>query len=152
MRYLSSMTRIINARFFDNKHNLIPTRDLGIEIWTIIEAKEIILLENGETESMALKVTMEGPVSSKCPCFVMQVHNNALVVCDDEAYANYNLTHLCLLTGFERKQKTVGHRISTLSPTLNSFDTRMKTNLKKATDKALNIFFNPTGTLIPQIF
>lgn len=87
MRYLNSMTWIINARFFDNKHSLIPTRDLGIEIETIIEAKEIILLENGETESMALKATVEGQGSSKCPCSVIQVHNNALVVCDDEACA-----------------------------------------------------------------
>ena len=87
IRYLGSMTKIIDARFFDNKPSLVPARGLSIGIGTIMESREIILLANGEAKARALKAAVEGPVSSRCPCSVIQMHNNALVVCDDEACA-----------------------------------------------------------------
>lgn len=87
IRYLSSKTKIINARFFSNNPQLVPARALSIGIGTITESQEIILLANGEAKAKALKATIEGPLSSGCPSSAIQMHNNALIVCDDAACA-----------------------------------------------------------------
>jgi glucosamine-6-phosphate deaminase len=54
-------------------------------IGTIMKAKKIVLLANGRKKSQAIERTIHGPVSTEVPATVLQLHNNVLLIIDEEA-------------------------------------------------------------------
>lgn len=81
---LSPQTRIDNARFFDSLEQ-VPLHCLTMGIGTILDARQVVLVAQGETKAAAVAAMIEGPVSSMCPASVLQMHPDALVVIDRAA-------------------------------------------------------------------
>ena len=50
-----------------------------------LDSKEVVLLITGHKKARALKDAIEGPVSHKCTASALQLHENAIIVCDDAA-------------------------------------------------------------------
>jgi len=82
---LTTDTRIVNSRFFDNDMNKVPKQALSVGVATVTDAKEVILLVMGPKKARALKDCVEGPCSHKCTASALQLHENAWIACDEAA-------------------------------------------------------------------
>ncbi|MFA5467770.1 MAG: glucosamine-6-phosphate deaminase [Sphaerochaetaceae bacterium] len=87
LKTLTHDTRVVNSRFFGNDINKVPKTALTVGIRTIMEAKEVVLLVNGHGKARALQAMIEGPVSHAMTCSILQMHQKALIICDEEATA-----------------------------------------------------------------
>lgn len=90
---LSSRTRIktlTQETIEANKVNFsdidsMPTHVVTMGLGTIMEAKETILIAFGKNKAKAVRDMIEGPVSSFCPASILQFHQKAIILLDEEA-------------------------------------------------------------------
>ena len=85
VRTLTTDTRIVNSRFFGNDMNKVPEKALSVGIGTVTDSKEVIVLISGHNKARALAAVVEGGVSQKWTCSALQMHNAAIIACDEEA-------------------------------------------------------------------
>lgn len=85
IRKLTMDTRIVNSRFFGNDPEKVPSCALSVGTGTVMDAREVLILINGHNKAEALARTVEGNVSQKCPRSVLQMHNDAVIACDEAA-------------------------------------------------------------------
>jgi len=85
IRELTTDTRIVNSRFFENDPEKVPARALSVGIGTVTDSKEVLVLINGHNKATALAKTVEGNVSHKWTCSALQMHNGAIIACDEAA-------------------------------------------------------------------
>lgn len=74
-----------NARFFNNDINLVPKTALTVGVGTITDAEEVMIIANGENKAQAIRQAVEGSISQMWPISTLQMHQHALIVCDDAA-------------------------------------------------------------------
>ena len=74
-----------NARFFNNDINLVPKTALTVGVGTITDAEEVMIIVNGENKAKAIRQAVEGSISQMWPISILQMHQHALIVCDDAA-------------------------------------------------------------------
>ncbi|MGQ1838148.1 glucosamine-6-phosphate deaminase [Kocuria turfanensis] len=91
VKALSAQTRLDNARFFDDPAD-VPTHCLTQGLDTILEARRVLLVAQGEHKADAVAAAVEGPVSAMCPASVLQFHRAVTVVVDEAAAAGLALT------------------------------------------------------------
>ena len=85
IRDLTEDTRIVNSRFFENDPDKVPTQALSVGVGTVTDAKEVLILISGHNKARALAHCVEGGVSSKWTISALQMHNNAVIACDEAA-------------------------------------------------------------------
>ena len=85
VRALTTDTRIVNSRFFGNDPEKVPAKALSVGIGTVTDSKEVLVLINGHKKARALAHTVEGGVSQMWTCSALQLHNNAVIACDEAA-------------------------------------------------------------------
>ncbi len=85
VRILTTDTRIVNARFFGNDPEKVPAKALSVGIGTVMDSKEVLILISGHNKARALAATVEGGVSQKWTCSALQLHNGAIIACDEAA-------------------------------------------------------------------
>ncbi len=85
VRALTTDTLIANSRFFENDPEKVPTKALSVGVGTVTDSKEVLILINGHHKARALAATVEGGVSHKWTCSALQLHNAAMIVCDEPA-------------------------------------------------------------------
>ena len=91
IKTLAPQTRADNARFFDDPDE-VPTHCLTQGLGTIMAARELLLVAQGESKAAAIAGAVEGPVSSMCPGSILQFHQHATVIIDDAAAGELTLT------------------------------------------------------------
>jgi glucosamine-6-phosphate deaminase len=91
IKTLAPRTRADNARFFDSPDE-VPTHCLTQGLGTILEARELLLVAQGEAKAAAIAAAVEGPLSSFVPASALQLHEHATIVLDEEAAARLALT------------------------------------------------------------
>ena len=82
---LTSQTRIANARFFDGDPQKVPARALTVGIATVLDAREVLIVVSGRQKARALQAAVEGGLSHWSPLSCLQLHSQAIIVCDEEA-------------------------------------------------------------------
>lgn len=82
---LTEDTRIVNSRFFGNDMSQVPEQAVSVGVATVTDSREVILLITGHKKARALRDAVEGPVSHKCTASALQLHENAIIVCDEAA-------------------------------------------------------------------
>lgn len=91
---LSSRTRVktlttetvqANSRFFDNDVNQVPRTALTVGVGTICDADEVMILATGTNKARALHHAIEGSINHMWTISILQMHQHAVIVCDDEA-------------------------------------------------------------------
>lgn len=87
---LTESTRDANKRFFDDDINKVPTHAITQGIGTVMDAKKILLVANGESKADAVKAMVEGPVDTACPASVLQNHPDVVVIVDEAAASKLN--------------------------------------------------------------
>ncbi len=84
LQRLTNDTIAVNARFFDKISN-VPTHALTIGLKTIFSAKQVIILAFGDKKSDAVYNSIKGNITPSCPASMLQMHPNAVFVCDKAA-------------------------------------------------------------------
>ena len=87
---LSAQTRADNARFFDRPDD-VPTHCLTQGLGTILEARQVLLVAQGERKAAAVAAAVEGPVAARCPASVLQFHPRTTLVLDEAAASGLTL-------------------------------------------------------------
>ena len=80
-----------NARFFEKVED-VPRFSITMGIGTILEAKKILLIANGEKKADVCAQFIEGPVSSQITASSLQLHSYATVVLDVDAASKLTRT------------------------------------------------------------
>ena len=81
---LTPSTIEANARFFANPDE-VPKQAYTVGIKTIMQAKKILLLVNGEAKANIVKEAFFGPITPQVPASVLQLHNDVIIVGDEAA-------------------------------------------------------------------
>jgi len=80
---LNQDTIEINSRFFDNDISQVPKLALTVGVATIMDAGEVLILVTGHNKSRALHKAIEGGINQMWTITALQLHSNALIVCDE---------------------------------------------------------------------
>ncbi|RYG76498.1 glucosamine-6-phosphate deaminase [Yimella sp. RIT 621] len=86
IKTLATSTRADNARFFE-RLDQVPTHCITQGLGTIMDAREVVLVAQGQHKVDAVAGVVEGPVTARCPGSVLQFHQHATVVLDEHASA-----------------------------------------------------------------
>lgn len=73
-----------NARFFGSKDQ-VPRYAVTMGVGTISEAKEIILLANGENKAETIAQAVEGPITAQVTASILQLHPKTTFILDEAA-------------------------------------------------------------------
>ncbi|MGN6327298.1 glucosamine-6-phosphate deaminase [Pseudolysinimonas sp.] len=84
IKTLSSRTREDNARFFGTLDE-VPSHCVTQGLGTIRDARELLLVAQGENKADAIAAAVEGPLSSMVPASILQWHPHATVIVDEAA-------------------------------------------------------------------
>ena len=84
VKTLDEQTIRDNSRFF-RKEEEVPRFAITMGVGTILEAKKILLIANGEKKANACAQFIEGPVTSQITASALQLHQHVTVVLDEEA-------------------------------------------------------------------
>ena len=81
---LTKSTLDANGRFFAGRQ--MPDHALTMGIGTILHARRIVLLANGEEKREALRTLRAGKMTARCPASLLLPHPDFTVLCDRAAY------------------------------------------------------------------
>jgi glucosamine-6-phosphate deaminase len=81
VKTLAPKTREDNARFFDSIDE-VPLHSVTQGIGTILDARRLLLVAQGEAKAEAVAAMVEGPVAGICPASALQLHPSATVIID----------------------------------------------------------------------
>ena len=90
IKTLARLTREDNARFFDSIDD-VPKHCLTQGLGTIMDARAVVLVAQGEGKADAVAALAEGPVSTMCPGSILQMHRTVTVVVDEAAASKLKL-------------------------------------------------------------
>ncbi len=80
---LTDSTIKSNSIYFDD--DTMPCYALTMGINSIMKAKKIVLIATGEAKAEAIKATIDGEVTPKCPASVLKNHPDAILLIDKAA-------------------------------------------------------------------
>ncbi len=81
---LSESTRRSNVSFFGHISD-VPTKAYSMGIGTIMRARRVILVAEGEDKAWAIREMIQKRVTPQIPASILQFHNNATVLIDEAA-------------------------------------------------------------------
>ena len=81
---LAESTIQANARFFASPEE-VPTQAYTMGIRAIMQAKRILLVVSGKAKADIVRRAFFGPVTPQVPASILQLHNEVIVVADEEA-------------------------------------------------------------------
>ena len=84
IKTLARQTIEDNARFFDKPQD-VPIYAITMGVGTILEARKIILLANGQKKADAVAGAIEGPITSMNTASALQLHRESLFFLDAPA-------------------------------------------------------------------
>ena len=85
IKTLAHDTIIANSRFFGNDVTKVPKQALTVGVGTVMAAREVMIVANGHNKARALKHAIELPISHVWTISAIQMHQHAIIVCDEEA-------------------------------------------------------------------
>jgi glucosamine-6-phosphate deaminase len=85
VKTLAEDTIRANSRFFGGDLSQVPKQALTVGVGTVMDAREVCLIVLGAGKAMALQKTIEGGVSQMWTASCLQMHNNAMIGCDEAA-------------------------------------------------------------------
>lgn len=81
---LDTLTIQDNARFFKDI-NKVPRQAITMGLATIMKAKQILLLVNGEHKAGIVYQSLKGPITENVPASILQKHRSLTVILDKNA-------------------------------------------------------------------
>lgn len=87
VKTLAQDTIVANSRFFSGNLAEVPKQALTVGVGTIMDSKEVVIIVTGPAKAIALEKCLEGGVSHMWTLSCLQMHQNALIVADEDATA-----------------------------------------------------------------
>ena len=87
---LTESTIEANKRFFASADD-VPKQAYTMGIKTIMQAKKILIVVNGENNADIVERAFFGPVTPEVPASILQLHNDVTLVGDEEALAKIEI-------------------------------------------------------------
>ena len=87
---LTESTIEANKRFFASADD-VPKQAYTMGIKTIMQAKKILIVVNGENKADIVERAFFGPVTPEVPASILQLHNAVTLVGDEEALAKIEI-------------------------------------------------------------
>ena len=87
---LTESTIEANKRFFASADD-VPKQAYTMGIKTIMQAKKILIVVNGENKADIVERAFFGPVTPEVPASILQLHNDVTLVGDEAALANIEI-------------------------------------------------------------
>lgn len=84
IKTLAKITIDDNSRFFARPED-VPIYAITMGVGTILEARKIVLVANGEKKAEAVANAIEGPVTSMCTASALQLHRDTMFFIDRPA-------------------------------------------------------------------
>jgi len=84
---LKAQTRRANAELFDGDWRAVPRQALSMGIGTILGAREVVLIATGPAKARIVARALQGPVTTRVPASLLQVHPHVTVLLDQDAAA-----------------------------------------------------------------
>ena len=84
IKSLAKQTIQDNSRLFTPQEPQ-PHMAMTMGIATIMEAKYVLLIATGKNKAQAIQDMVNGPLSASCPASILQMHQNAIIMVDNEA-------------------------------------------------------------------
>lgn len=81
---LTESTIEANSRLFERIED-VPRQAYTMGVQTIMSARMVLMVANGEKKAQAVRDMCQGPISPACPASVLQLHPNCIVVADAAA-------------------------------------------------------------------
>jgi glucosamine-6-phosphate deaminase len=78
-------TRKSNADLFDGRVRDVPREALSMGVGTILRSRAIVLMATGASKADAIHATIRGPVTTRVPASLLQLHGDVEVVLDEAA-------------------------------------------------------------------
>jgi len=91
IKTLTDITRVDNARFFDDDVDAVPRHVLTQGIGTILDARHLVLVATGESKAEPIALTVEGPITAMVPASALQLHARVTIVVDEAAASQLRL-------------------------------------------------------------
>lgn len=91
IKTLAPRTRQDNARFFGGDLDAVPMHCITQGLGTILEAKHLLLVAQGESKAAAVAAAVEGPLAAMVPGSALQLHRTATVLLDEAAASRLTL-------------------------------------------------------------
>ena len=92
IKTLAPRTREDNARFFDGDLDAVPLHCITQGLGTILDARRLLLVAQGEGKADAVARSVEGPLSAMVPGSALQLHPHAIVLLDEAAASKLTLS------------------------------------------------------------
>lgn len=86
---LAQSTIDANSRLFENQKD-VPSYAYTMGIKTIMQAKKIVVIVSGKDKAEIVNKAFFGPVTPAVPASILQMHNDLILVCDEEALSEIN--------------------------------------------------------------
>lgn len=83
---LTKTTYQQNSPLFDNPADM-PMRAITMGVGTVLDTKKVIMLVTGAEKADIIQKAIEGPVTSMISATALQMHNDCVVILDEEAAA-----------------------------------------------------------------
>lgn len=87
---LAESTIQANKRFFENEKD-VPRQAYTMGIKTIMDARMVLVIVNGEGKADILNKVINGPVTPQVPASILQLHPNAVIIADEAALSKTEL-------------------------------------------------------------
>lgn len=81
---LTESTIEANSRLFEKIED-VPRQAYTMGIHTIMSARSILVVANGEKKAQAVHDMCFGPITPSCPASILQLHSNVILVADEPA-------------------------------------------------------------------
>lgn len=81
---LTQQTIEANKRFFASIDD-VPKQAYTMGIGTIMSAKKILIIVSGKDKAEIVKKAFFGPVTPQIPASILQLHDDVVVICDEDA-------------------------------------------------------------------
>ena len=83
---LTESTIQANSRLFDRPED-VPRQAYTMGVQTIMRARSILVIANGDAKAQAVYDMCFGPVTPRVPASILQLHTNCTVIADEAALA-----------------------------------------------------------------
>ena len=85
IKTLSYDTIVANSRFFSGDIRKVPTQALTVGVGTVMDAREVLIVIIGYNKARAVREVVEGGISHMWTVSMLQLHQKAVLVCDEPA-------------------------------------------------------------------
>ena len=106
VKTLAYDTIIANSRFFENDLSKVPKTALTVGVDTVMQAQQVVIIVNGYNKARALQKVVEEGVNHMWTMSVLQLHQNGIIVCDEEATMELKVGTVKYFSDIEKQEKT----------------------------------------------